>query len=93
MARSKRRSTSDRIGRDPGEGTAGIRIVESFPGLAPIHTRLTREGAVWHAAPGPDGVPLLLNQQPIDGPTPLQTGDILTLGQTGLKAMLIRTLD
>ncbi|MEM6393297.1 MAG: FHA domain-containing protein [Planctomycetota bacterium] len=81
------------IGSDPGEGTAGIRVAEDFPGLAPVHAQLTRQGNAWHASPGPDGVPLLLNQQPVAEPAPLQTGDILTLGDSGLKAMLIRTLD
>lgn len=81
------------IGKDPGEDVAGVRVVEDFPGLAPVHARLTREGGAWHAEPGANGVPLLLNQQPIAEQAPLQTGDILTLGDTGLKTMLIHTVD
>lgn len=81
------------IGRDPGEGAAGVRIVEDFPGLAPVHAQLTRDGSQWHAAPGPSGAPLLLNRRPLAEPTPIQTGDVLTLGDTGLKAMFVRTLD
>jgi len=82
------------IGREPGDGACGIAIEEDFPGLAPVHARLTRHEGTWHAAEGTQGAEVLINQRGLSGEArPVSVGDVLTLGDTGLKAMLIRVVE